>query len=206
VYVSGRCCVNSSTFNYDYATIKYSAVGLPLWTNLFNGSGNSYDGANSLVLDSGGNVYVTGQSTGSGSGHDYGTIKYATTGVPLWTNLFNGSGNGDDSGVSLAVDGSGNVYVTGYATGSGYDYATIKYSGPPSPPFITNQLLSGGDMSFSFVGIAGTNYALDRTFNLLPVINWIPQLTNPAGADGALVFTNTPDPTTNNFWRIRSVP
>jgi hypothetical protein len=28
----------------------------------------------------------------------------------------------------------------------------------------------------------------------------------PAGSFGALVFTNTPDATTNNFWRIRSVP
>jgi hypothetical protein len=27
-----------------------------------------------------------------------------------------------------------------------------------------------------------------------------------AGRNGNLIFTNTPDPTTNNFWRIRSVP
>ena len=50
-----------------------------------------------------------------------------------------------------------------------------------------------------------TNYALDRSTSLLPA-NWIPQTTNPAGSFGALVFTNTPDATTNNFWRIRSVP
>jgi hypothetical protein len=29
---------------------------------------------------------------------------------------------------------------------------------------------------------------------------------NPAGPFGALVFTNPPDATTNNFWRIRPVP
>ena len=60
-------------------------------------------------------------------------------------------------------------------------------------------------MQLSFVGIAGTNYALDRSFSLSPA-NWVPQATNPAGAGGVLVFTNTPNPTTNNFWRIRSVP
>jgi hypothetical protein len=30
--------------------------------------------------------------------------------------------------------------------------------------------------------------------------------TNPATSYGALVFTSTPDLTTNNFWRIHSVP
>jgi hypothetical protein len=33
----------------------------------------------------------------------------------------------------------------------------------------------------------------------LSLANWIPQLTNAAGSFGALVFTNTPDATTNNF-------
>jgi hypothetical protein len=60
-------------------------------------------------------------------------------------------------------------------------------------------------MSLSFVGFAGANYALDRSFSLSPA-NWIPQITNPADANGNLIFTNTPDATTNNFWRIRSVP
>jgi alpha-tubulin suppressor-like RCC1 family protein len=70
---------------------------------------------------------------------------------------------------------------------------------------ITSQFLNGTNMQLSFVGIAGTNYALDRSSSLSPP-NWIPQVTNKAGSFGALVFTNAPDATTNNFWRIRSVP
>jgi alpha-tubulin suppressor-like RCC1 family protein len=70
---------------------------------------------------------------------------------------------------------------------------------------ISGQLLSGGKMQLSFVGMARANYALDRAARLSPT-NWLPQATNPAGSFGALVFTNTPDATTNNFWRIRSVP
>jgi len=65
--------------------------------------------------------------------------------------------------------------------------------------------LSGGTVSLSFVGIAGANYALDQSFTLSPA-NWMPLATNPAGTGGALMFTNTPDPNTNHFWRIRSVP
>jgi hypothetical protein len=36
--------------------------------------------------------------------------------------------------------------------------------------------------------------------------NWLPQVTNPAGAGGVLVFTNMPNTASNNFWRVRSVP
>jgi hypothetical protein len=53
--------------------------------------------------------------------------------------------------------------------------------------------------------MAGTNYALDRSVSLIPA-NWVPVVTNPADANGTLVSTSTPDLTTNNFWRIRSVP
>lgn len=71
---------------------------------------------------------------------------------------------------------------------------------------ITGQLLSGGNMRLSFVGSNGINYALDRSYNLLPPVNWVPQMTNSAGFNGLLIFTNLANPTTNNFWRIRSVP
>jgi len=45
-----------------------------------------------------------------------------------WVRRYNGPGNGSDYAGSLAVDGSGNVYVTG-ASGpiNMPDYATIKY-------------------------------------------------------------------------------
>ncbi len=71
---------------------------------------------------------------------------------------------------------------------------------------ITGQLLSGGNMRLSFVGSNGVTYALDRSYNLSPPVNWMPQMTNPADVNGMLVFTNLANPTTNNFWRIRSVP
>jgi len=78
-------------------------------------------------------------------------------------------------------------------------------AGIPGYNQIFGQLMGGGNMRLSFVGIAGTNYALDRSFNLASS-NWVPQLTNPAGAGGMLVFTNAPNTASNNFWRIRSVP
>ncbi len=115
---------------YDYATIKYSSTGEPLWTNCYNGPGNASDYAANAAVDGSNNVIVTGSSAGSGSSFDYATIKYSSPGVPLWTNRYNGPGNGDDRAWGLVVDGSNNVIVTGPSTGSPatYDYATIKYS------------------------------------------------------------------------------
>ncbi|MGC9944352.1 MAG: hypothetical protein ABSE48_21205, partial [Verrucomicrobiota bacterium] len=76
---------------------------------------------------------------------------------------------------------------------------------PSSYDRLSGLLLNDGDVQLSFVGLTGTNYALERTFNLQPP-DWIPQATNPAGPLGQLLFTNMPDPATNNFWRIRLVP
>jgi alpha-tubulin suppressor-like RCC1 family protein len=78
-------------------------------------------------------------------------------------------------------------------------------AGPPGYNQISVQLLSGGNVGLFYVGMAGTNYELDRSFGLAPP-NWVPQATNPAGTGGILLFTNTPDATTNSFWRIHSVP
>jgi len=67
------------------------------------------------------------------------------------------------------------------------------------------QLLSGGNVRLSFVGTAGANYALERAFNL-SLADWVALVTNRAGADGALVFTNMTVLNQNNFWRIRAAP
>jgi hypothetical protein len=67
---------------------------------------------------------------------------------------------------------------------------------------ISRPVLSRGNVQLSFIGNFGTKYALDRSFTLSPP-NWVPQITNSAGAGGLLFFTSA---ATNNFWRIRSVP
>ena len=129
VYVTGHSTGEGSYF--DYATIKYNSNGDSLWVRRYNGPGNSDDAASALVVDSSGNVYVNGTSSGSGTYFDYATIKYNSSGDTLWVRRFNGPGNAFDHASGLAVDGSGNVYVTGTSVGSGayqYDYTTIKYN------------------------------------------------------------------------------
>jgi len=127
VYVTGYS-YGSGTFN-DYATIKYYPNGNTAWVRRYNGSGNLNDEAYAIDVDSSGNVYVTGRSFGSGTSYDYATLKYYASGDTAWVRRYNGPGNSGDEARAIAVDGSGNVCVTGNSYGSGTynDYATLKY-------------------------------------------------------------------------------
>jgi len=129
VYVTGWS-IGTIYPDYDYATIKYSPAGETLWVRRYNGPGNGSDVAVAVAIDGTGNVYVTGRSLGRGTSVDYATIKYSPAGDTLWVRRFDGLGNGDDAASALAVDDSGNVYVTGSSFGLGTfsDFATIKYT------------------------------------------------------------------------------
>jgi hypothetical protein len=77
---------------------------------------------------------------------------------------------------------------------------------PPGYNQLTYQNTTGAALQFTYIGTVGTNYVLDRTFNLSPIVTWLPQETNTAGPGGVVEFFNTPDPATNNFWRVRALP
>jgi uncharacterized delta-60 repeat protein len=128
VYVTGES--TGSGTGLDYATIKYDPNGNQLWAARYNNWASSSDKARALTVDNSGNVYVTGESYGSGTNYDYATVKYDPNGNQLWAISYNNSpANSSDKALALTVDNSGNVYVTGESTGSGtgLDYATIKY-------------------------------------------------------------------------------
>src|SRR6266571_6518447 len=128
VFVTGLSSAGGG--NYSYATVAFSGTGVPLWTNRYDGPLSGYNQANAVAVDSNGNVFVTGYSTGSSGAPDYATVAYSSAGVPLWTNRYDGTGNYNDFAHAVAVDGNGNVFVTGQSDGgsSHNDYATIKYS------------------------------------------------------------------------------
>ena len=103
--------------NNDYATIKYSSAGVPLWTNRYKDRERYDDASRGRGRQQ--QRDRDGVLTGAEALCDYATIKYSSAGVPLWTNRYNGPGNGDDEVCAMAVDGSNNVIVTGYSIGSG---------------------------------------------------------------------------------------
>jgi len=125
----GNVIVTGSGSN-DYYTAKYAtANGALLWERRYNGPANSRDEARAVAVDAGGNVVVAGYSNNR-TNNDYYTAKYAAAdGALLWEKRYNGPANTDDEAYGVALDGSGNVLVTGYSSnGTNNDYCTAKYA------------------------------------------------------------------------------
>jgi uncharacterized delta-60 repeat protein len=129
VYVTGSSGVTSS--DRDYVTLKYDPDGQELWAPVrYKGPAGANDEAVAIAVDAAGHVYVTGKSKSDSSGYDFATVKYGANGKELWVARYDGPAHGDDVPAALALDGQGNVIVTGRSQGSesGLDFATLKYS------------------------------------------------------------------------------
>jgi hypothetical protein len=93
---------------------KYDSGGTPQWTLQFGTS--SADRVYAAAADASGNLYVAGQTDGILDGTSAGKSdcfvqKYDSGGTLEWTRQFGSAGIDVANGV--AVDASGNVYVTG---------------------------------------------------------------------------------------------
>lgn len=117
----------------DIITIKYSAAtGDTIWTRKYNGSGAGGDYGFAITQDVSGNVYVTGRSDVGGT-QKFTTLKYDPSGNVLWANVYSGGVSGIfDQANAIKLDGSNDVYVTGFSRSGGSgtdDYLTMKING-----------------------------------------------------------------------------
>lgn len=182
VFVTGSSVSESSGVStVDYATVAYSSTGVPLWTNRYNGTQNA------IAVDKGGNVIETGTSES-----DYLTIKYTGAGVPLWTNRYHGGWLGENHAQAVAVDASGNVFVTGFSSGiNGYDdYATVAYSSAGAPLWANryNGPANGYDRASDVAVDSGGNVFV--TGSSVGVGSAEDYLTIKYSAAGALLWSN----------------
>jgi len=133
------------------------------WVSRYNGPGNGWDEITTMAVDAAGNIYVAGWSIGSGTGSDFVTIKYDSSGVQQWVQRYNGPGNATDIAWAMVIDDSANVYVTGESSTSGttnIDYATIKYNSAGILQWVQRYAgpASAGDWAYSI--------AVDRLHNV----------------------------------------
>ncbi len=124
IYVAGTKTVTGYD-EHDIIVLKYNSSGVLLWDFVYNGNGNADDVANSCVLDSSGNLFVTGKSFGIGTGYDIITMMIDSSGTLSWNRIFsNGSGNTTEAGIFIVENHSNEFFVCG--TGSG-DLILLKY-------------------------------------------------------------------------------
>lgn len=106
----------------DAYVAKYSEIGALVWVRRFGG--NLHDAGSGITLDSTGNVYTTGNFTGTvdfdpgsgvvnlaGSAGDSFVSKLDNNGNFVWAKRLGGSG--DEAGHAIALDSDSNVYTTG---------------------------------------------------------------------------------------------
>uniref|UniRef100_A0A7C4MN41 Uncharacterized protein n=1 Tax=Desulfatirhabdium butyrativorans TaxID=340467 RepID=A0A7C4MN41_9BACT len=114
--------------NFDMVVLKLDKEGLYQWHTFYG----SYSDGQDIAVDGSGNVYVTGRSYVSWNGdggtapkhphsgnYDMVVLKLDKKGLYQWHTFYGSSS--DDYGNGIAVDSSGNVYVTGgsYASWNG---------------------------------------------------------------------------------------
>ncbi len=131
IYVAGTSRIFSSQGNY--VVIKYNSAGTQLWATTYNHPANQDDRMMDMVLDASGNVYVAGWSrvnTSTGSTSEAVTLKISSSGALLWASSYAQPNGWPASAEAISIDGSGNVFITGYSlTGPfEYDFLTIKYN------------------------------------------------------------------------------
>ena len=110
----------------DAFVAKINADGTLAWVSYLGGT--SYDEGSGIAIDGGDNVWVTGRTSSTdfpsnGFGTNlYGTsdafvAKISTDGTLLWSSYLGGAAYEEDC--SIAVDGSGNAWVTGVSNPGG---------------------------------------------------------------------------------------
>ena len=126
----------------DLFVSKLSGDGSALTYSTYLG-GSSEDIGYGIAVDSSGNAYVTGftysadfpttpgaqQTINAGGGADAFVAKLSTDGSALIYSTFLG-GSGYDVSLGIAVDSSGNAYVTGYTTST--DFPTTAGAEQPN--------------------------------------------------------------------------
>src|SRR3990172_2042623 len=163
-----------SSFVYGFTVASYDK-SYPLvidpvleYSTYLRGSG--YDVGNGIAVDDSGNVYITGETESSdfpmanaiyesyrGGTYDVFVTKLNASGSARVYSTYLG-GSGSDEASSIAVDTSGNVYVTGYTQSTDFPTANAIYgtSSGNMDVFISKLNASGSVLDYSTY-LGGTN-------------------------------------------------
>ena len=145
VYMSSNLEVGGATIS---RTVSYDVPSVS-WATSIGGTNSDY--GYDIATDSNGNVYVTGRYSGtvtigsttlnSAGSSDAFVAKYNTSGTVQWAMSIGGTSS--DYGQAIATDSAGNVYVTGYYSGSVTIGSTTLNSAGSTDAFVAKYNTSG---------------------------------------------------------------
>ncbi|REJ80369.1 MAG: T9SS C-terminal target domain-containing protein [Bacteroidetes bacterium] len=169
IYITGQTDVdNSPIIDYDFVTVKYNSAGTIQWARVVGGAAGQDDIPSALVIDSNGDVIITGKSDADPNplvtNNDFMTVKYNSGGTLQWNKTYAGTRvSGSDIASALVVDNSGNVYVAGGSENilTQKDATVVKYDATGNQIFFKN---NNGEGDFSESGRAIVIDANDRSY------------------------------------------
>ena len=197
---SGSAYVTGYTNSSDFPTLNPYQTGGGVFVTKLSSTGNSlvystslnHGSGSDIAVDGSGNAYVTGNAdsgfatlnpyqTDQG-GADAFVTKLSSTGNSLIYSTYLGGGDWD-IGSGIAVDGSGNAYVTGLTSSS--DFPTLN-------PYLAT--LQGGEVDAFVTKLSGQ--PVDRP----PSVNPVSDITRQEGDTVSFVVIATdPDSTIPNL-------
>jgi hypothetical protein len=197
----------------DAFVMKLDVTGRPVYSSYLGGSG--FDEGRAIAVDASGNAYVTGVTFSPfptlnpfqavfGGGSDAFVAKVDAGGSALVFSTYLG-GSGSESGHGIAVDVSGNAYVTGQTSSANFPTANAfqSASGGTGDAFVT-KLSPAGVLAYSTYlggssGDEGLGIAVDGSGNAhvtggtgsinFPNVNAL-QAASGGGADGFVTKFN----------------
>lgn len=129
IYVAGSVKTSSLSNHVDLAVLKYSKSGQLIWSRTFDGAASLAEEAADIVFSqSTSSIIVTGYTEYQNTWFDIVTIKYNLNGDSQWVKIYHHPLSQSNKSKKLAVDNSGNIYITGFTGNSHTDYLTIKYN------------------------------------------------------------------------------
>jgi hypothetical protein len=154
-YTNGGLDGNALTGKYDFFLTRYDSSGNRAFTKLL-GVSREYTYATGVAVDLGGNVYVTGSTSGGLDGntltgkYDFFLTRYDSSGNRAFTKLL-GVAGAETYATGVAVDSGGSAYATGYTNG-GLDGNTLT----GAEDFFLTKYDSSGNKAFTKqLGVAG---------------------------------------------------
>jgi hypothetical protein len=113
----------------EFQTVQFDTNGAVTWSARYGSGTNGGSYVVAAEMDNSNNIYVAGITSGDHS-QWMSVVKYGPAGNQLWSAIHNPtSTNTYDAVTAMAVDGAGNVYVTGTTqpnTGNA-DLLTVKF-------------------------------------------------------------------------------
>ncbi len=191
--------------------------------------GSTFDGGQAVKTDAAGNIYATGVfratadfdpgpgvfNLNTGIGNEAYITKLNPSGNLIWARQVGGSSN-SDAGNDIAVDGTGNVYVTGYfnatanfdplgfytvtATGSASDIYVLKLTPSGTFAWVVTFGNNNYEDSFGITTDASGNILVTGRFDGVVDFDPGPGVVNLTSVAGNDIFVIKLNPAGNLIW------